>query len=120
MLYEIDMRLRPSGRAGPVASSLVSFADYQANEAWTWEHMALTRARVMSASPEFRERIERIIRDVLTRRRDPATTANDVADMRRAIAQEKGESDHLGPQIRRRRHGRYRLHRAISPARARP
>ncbi|MEZ0034393.1 glutamine synthetase adenylyltransferase [Bradyrhizobium japonicum] len=94
VLYEIDMRLRPSGRAGPVASSLVSFADYQANEAWTWEHMALTRARVVSASDQFRERIERIIRDVLIRRRDRATIANDVADMRRAIAQEKGESDH--------------------------
>jgi glutamate-ammonia-ligase adenylyltransferase len=93
VLYEIDMRLRPSGRAGPVASSLVSFADYQANEAWTWEHMALTRARVVSASPAFRERIEGVIREVLTRRRDPAVTATDVADMRRAIAQEKGESD---------------------------
>jgi glutamate-ammonia-ligase adenylyltransferase len=94
VLYEIDMRLRPSGRAGPVASSLASFADYQANEAWTWEHMALTRARVVSASPEFREQIERVIRDVLTRRRDGTIIANDVADMRRAIAQEKGESDH--------------------------
>jgi [glutamine synthetase] adenylyltransferase / [glutamine synthetase]-adenylyl-L-tyrosine phosphorylase len=76
-----------------VASSLVSFADYQANEAWTWEHMALTRARVVSASPEFRERIEGIIREVLTRRRDPLVIATDVADMRRAIAQEKGETD---------------------------
>ncbi len=94
VLYEIDMRLRPSGRAGPVASSLVSFADYQANEAWTWEHMALTRARVVSASPEFTARIESIIREVLTRRRDPSVTANDVADMRRAIAQEKGETDY--------------------------
>jgi [glutamine synthetase] adenylyltransferase / [glutamine synthetase]-adenylyl-L-tyrosine phosphorylase len=55
--------------------------------------MALTRARVVSASPEFRERIERVIRDVLTRRRDPGIIANDVADMRRAIAQEKGEAD---------------------------
>jgi glutamate-ammonia-ligase adenylyltransferase len=94
VLYEIDMRLRPSGRAGPVASSLVSFADYQANEAWTWEHMALTRARVVSASPEFTARIESIVREVLTRRRDPSVTANDVADMRRAIAQEKGETDY--------------------------
>jgi len=94
VLYEIDMRLRPSGRAGPVASSLVSFADYQTNEAWTWEHMALTRARVVSASPEFSERIERIIRAVLTRRRDPLVVATDVADMRRAIAQEKGETDY--------------------------
>ena len=58
VLYDVDMRLRPSGRAGPVASRLDSFADYQDHEAWTWEHMALTRARVISASPEFRERIE--------------------------------------------------------------
>jgi glutamate-ammonia-ligase adenylyltransferase len=94
VLYEIDMRLRPSGRAGPVASSLVSFADYQAHEAWTWEHMALTRARVVSASPQFRARIEAVIREVLTRRRDAAVVANDVADMRRAIAQEKGETDY--------------------------
>jgi glutamate-ammonia-ligase adenylyltransferase len=93
VLYEIDMRLRPSGRAGPVASSIASFADYQAHEAWTWEHMALTRARVVSASAEFRTRIESIIREVLTRRRDPIAIANDVADMRRAIAQEKGETD---------------------------
>jgi [glutamine synthetase] adenylyltransferase / [glutamine synthetase]-adenylyl-L-tyrosine phosphorylase len=94
VLYEIDMRLRPSGRAGPVASSISSFADYQAHEAWTWEHMALTRARVVSASAEFRERIESVIREVLTRRRDPIAIANDVADMRRAIAQEKGETDY--------------------------
>src|ERR1700680_99012 len=66
-LYEIDMRLRPSGRAGPVASHVDSFAEYQDREAWTWEHMALTRARVISASPDFRKRIEEIIRQVLTR-----------------------------------------------------
>lgn len=93
VLYEIDMRLRPSGRAGPLASRLDSFADYQEREAWTWEHMALTRARVISASPELRKRIEGIIRGVLTRPRDAAATAADVADMRRAIAQEKGEND---------------------------
>jgi glutamate-ammonia-ligase adenylyltransferase len=93
VLYEIDMRLRPSGRAGPVASHISSFADYQENEAWTWEHMALTRARVVSASPAFRDKIEGVIRQVLTRRRDRATVANDVAEMRRAIALEKGEDD---------------------------
>ncbi|VIO71596.1 Bifunctional glutamine synthetase adenylyltransferase/adenylyl-removing enzyme [Bradyrhizobium ivorense] len=93
VLYEVDMRLRPSGRAGPVASRIDAFADYQEREAWTWEHMALTRARVISASPEFRERIEAIIRGVLTRPRDAASTAADVADMRRAIALEKGEDD---------------------------
>jgi [glutamine synthetase] adenylyltransferase / [glutamine synthetase]-adenylyl-L-tyrosine phosphorylase len=93
VLYEIDMRLRPSGRAGPLASHITSFADYQENEAWTWEHMALTRARVISASPEFRARIEQVIRSALTRSRDSASVAHDVADMRRAIAQEKGEGD---------------------------
>jgi glutamate-ammonia-ligase adenylyltransferase len=93
VLYDVDMRLRPSGRAGPLASRIDSFADYQEREAWTWEHMALTRARVISASPAFRRKIEDIIHSVLTRPRDAASTAGDVADMRRAIAQEKGEDD---------------------------
>jgi glutamate-ammonia-ligase adenylyltransferase len=93
VLYEIDMRLRPSGRAGPVASHVNAFAEYQDKEAWTWEHMALTRARVISASPEFRDKIETIIRRVLTRPRDAAGVAIDVADMRRAIALEKGEDE---------------------------
>jgi [glutamine synthetase] adenylyltransferase / [glutamine synthetase]-adenylyl-L-tyrosine phosphorylase len=93
VLYDIDMRLRPSGRAGPLASHIDSFAQYQENEAWTWEHMALTRARVISASPAFRARIEGVIRDALIRPRDVAAIAHDVADMRRAIAQEKGEDD---------------------------
>ena len=87
------MRLRPSGRAGPVASHVDSFAEYQDREAWTWEHMALTRARVISASPSFRAKIETIIRQVLTRPRDAASVAGEVADMRRAIALEKGEND---------------------------
>jgi glutamate-ammonia-ligase adenylyltransferase len=93
VLYDVDMRLRPSGRAGPVASHVDAFAEYQQHEAWTWEHMALTRARVISGSGEFRHHIEAIIRQVLTRPRDPAAVAADVADMRRAIAQEKGENE---------------------------
>jgi [glutamine synthetase] adenylyltransferase / [glutamine synthetase]-adenylyl-L-tyrosine phosphorylase len=93
VLYEVDMRLRPSGRAGPVASHIQSFAEYQDREAWTWEHMALTRARVISSSPAFRGKIERIIRAVLTRPRDAAGVAADVAEMRRAITLEKGEDD---------------------------
>lgn len=93
VLYDVDMRLRPSGRAGPVASHIKSFAEYQDREAWTWEHLALTRARVISASPEFRGRIEQIIRDVLTRPRDAVGVASDVVDMRRAVALEKGEDD---------------------------
>ncbi len=93
VLYEIDMRLRPSGRAGPVASHVDAFAEYQDKEAWTWEHMALTRARVISASPAFRDKIAGVIRRVMTRPRDAASVAIDVADMRRAIALEKGESE---------------------------
>src|SRR6266481_1889745 len=93
VLYDIDMRLRPSGRAGPLASHINSFAEYQEREAWTWEHMALTRARVISASPGFRSSIEEIIRGVLTRPRDAAVVAGDVSEMRRAIALEKGEDD---------------------------
>lgn len=92
-LYDIDMRLRPSGRAGPLASRIDAFASYQETEAWTWEHMALTRARVISSSPAFRARIERVVRDVLQRPRDVAITRSDVAEMRRAIATEKGEDD---------------------------
>ena len=65
VLYDIDMRLRPSGRAGPVASRIDAFAEYQERDAWSWEHMALTRARVISASPAFRYRIETIIRNIL-------------------------------------------------------
>ena len=90
-LYQVDMRLRPSGRSGPVATSLDAFASYQDTEAWTWEHMALTRARVVSGPPAFAARVEEVIRDVLCRKRDPAAIAGDVVEMRQAIAKEKGE-----------------------------
>ena len=85
------MRLRPSGRSGPVATSLDAFASYQDTEAWTWEHMALTRARVVSGPPAFAARVEEVIRAVLCRKRDPAAVAADVVEMRQAIAKEKGE-----------------------------
>src|SRR5208337_2787379 len=57
-LYQVDMRLRPSGRSGPLATHIDSFIFYQEREAWTWEHMALTRARVVSGSPAFAARVE--------------------------------------------------------------
>ena len=93
VLYDVDMRLRPSGRSGPVATRLDAFENYQEHEAWTWEHMALTRARVISGPPEFADEIETIIRNVLMRDRERELTANDVVEMRRAIADEKGEND---------------------------
>lgn len=93
VLYQVDMRLRPSGRAGPVATRIVSFVDYQETEAWTWEHLALTRARVVSASPAFRQRIEAAIGAVLGSARHAELIAGDVVEMRQAIAVEKGDKD---------------------------
>jgi glutamate-ammonia-ligase adenylyltransferase len=92
-LYAVDMRLRPSGKAGPVATSLPSFIRYQHDEAWTWEHMALTRARVISGPPALRGAIERTIAQVLGKPRDRATIAADVREMRARIEREKGSQD---------------------------
>jgi glutamate-ammonia-ligase adenylyltransferase len=92
-LYDVDMRLRPSGRAGPLAVQIEGFTGYQEREAWTWEHMALTRARVVSAPAEFAARVEAVIRDILRRPRDAALIAGDVVEMRAAIAAEKGDAD---------------------------
>ena len=92
-LYHVDMRLRPSGRSGPVATKIDSFRDYQTNEAWTWEHMALTRARIVSATPGFAEDVEGVIRNVLARQRDERTIAGDAYEMRMAIASERGEDN---------------------------
>ncbi|HKA77323.1 MAG TPA: bifunctional [glutamine synthetase] adenylyltransferase/[glutamine synthetase]-adenylyl-L-tyrosine phosphorylase, partial [Pseudolabrys sp.] len=92
-LYQVDMRLRPSGRAGPLATRLDGFAAYQETEAWTWEHMALTRARVVSSSPAFKQRVESVVREVLRRPRDAQLTAGDVVEMRAALAKEKGDGD---------------------------
>jgi glutamate-ammonia-ligase adenylyltransferase len=91
-LYEVDMRLRPSGNAGPVATGIDAFEKYQAESAWTWEHMALTRARVVAGPIELRGRIEHIIRDTLTAPRDGDKVRSDVADMRRRIEEHHGVS----------------------------
>jgi glutamate-ammonia-ligase adenylyltransferase len=86
-LYEVDMRLRPSGRAGPLANSLDGFSAYHAQSAWTWEHLALTRARVIHGPPALAAELERIIKNTLCRPRDPAALVRDVADMRDRIAE---------------------------------
>ncbi len=93
LLYPVDMRLRPSGRAGPLATQIGSFESYQQNEAWTWEHMALTRARVVSAPPAFAARVESVIRDILCRPRNAELVAGDLVEMRQAIAKDKGDQD---------------------------
>jgi glutamate-ammonia-ligase adenylyltransferase len=87
-LYEVDMRLRPSGNAGPIASSLDSFVTYHQEQAWTWEHMALTRARVIAGPESLCRRIDAVIRETLVRRRDPDRLVADVADMRQRIDRE--------------------------------
>jgi len=92
-LYAVDMRLRPSGKAGPVAVRLEGFLSYQRNEAWTWEHLALTRARPIAGPPGLREHLRQIIREVLTTPRDRGKAATDVREMRAMIEKEKGTSD---------------------------
>jgi glutamate-ammonia-ligase adenylyltransferase len=92
-LYDVDLRLRPSGRSGPVATSIASFVNYQTTEAWTWEHMALTRARVVSSSKGFRRKVEAAIGKALGVDRDPGIIARDVLEMRQAIADERGDSE---------------------------
>jgi glutamate-ammonia-ligase adenylyltransferase len=98
-LYEIDMRLRPSGGAGPIAIKLDAYAEYQRKEAWTWEHMALTRARVVCGMEDSKEeaaliqQIERLRREILSLPRDPKKLLADVATMRRRMAEHRKATD---------------------------
>ncbi|HEY1604087.1 MAG TPA: bifunctional [glutamate--ammonia ligase]-adenylyl-L-tyrosine phosphorylase/[glutamate--ammonia-ligase] adenylyltransferase [Allosphingosinicella sp.] len=88
-LYQVDTRLRPSGVDGMLAVSVESFARYQSEHAWTWEHMALLRARPVYGSAEGRAALERIVRETLARPRDRAKLVADAVRMRRDIALHK-------------------------------
>lgn len=88
-LYEVDTRLRPQGNQGPLAVSLKSFARYQAEQAWTWEHMALARARPLYGPAAACEELSETIRAILTRPRDPAALKADVLKMRAEMAAHK-------------------------------
>jgi glutamate-ammonia-ligase adenylyltransferase len=82
-MYALDMRLRPSGNKGPLAVSLSAFERYHASgDAWTWERMALTRARVVAGSPALRGRVKAVIRQALCRPRDAAQVRADAVAMR--------------------------------------
>ncbi|WP_437882618.1 bifunctional [glutamate--ammonia ligase]-adenylyl-L-tyrosine phosphorylase/[glutamate--ammonia-ligase] adenylyltransferase [Pseudomonas sp. LRF_L74] len=81
-LYEVDMRLRPSGAAGLLVSSLGAFERYQQQEAWTWEHQALVRARVLVGCPQVGEGVERVRAAVLGRERDLHGLRREVGEMR--------------------------------------
>ena len=87
--YEVDMRLRPSGKAGPLATEVASFIKYQNEAAWTWEHMALTRARAIGGSDKLRARINSAIDEVVHKSRDLAVLRKDVADMNERLHQAK-------------------------------
>jgi glutamate-ammonia-ligase adenylyltransferase len=89
-LYDVDLRLRPSGNKGPVATHLDSFRSYHRESAWTWERLALTRARVVAGDPDLVGEIFQAVRDALCSRRDSATARADILDMRRRLLAEFG------------------------------
>jgi glutamate-ammonia-ligase adenylyltransferase len=92
-LYDVDLRLRPQGGKGPVASQFDGFLAYQASEAELWEHMALTRARVIAGDPAFGVEVSNAVRRIVAASRDPQEVASAVRSMRALIAQEKGDQD---------------------------
>lgn len=86
--YKVDMRLRPSGKAGLLVGHVEAFADYQMHEAWTWEHQAIVRARPVVGDPLLAERFEEIRRQVLCRPRDPQRLRQEISDMRSRLRSE--------------------------------
>ena len=88
-LYEVDLRLRPSGRSGPVATSLAGFEAYQRYEAWIWEHLALTRGRPITGSLEFCQQVEDLRRNILDEKADLFAVMTGVHEMRVRLAESK-------------------------------
>jgi glutamate-ammonia-ligase adenylyltransferase len=89
-LYEVDMRLRPSGNSGLLVASLAAFEKYQMNEAWTWEHQALVRARVVAGSESLAQSFEMVRQTVLCREPDMEVLRNDVREMRQKMRDQLG------------------------------
>jgi glutamate-ammonia-ligase adenylyltransferase len=88
ILYDADMRLRPSGDSGMLVSHVNGFEAYQREDAWTWEHQALIRARFICGDPALKDRFDAIRRETLTRPRDPDRLKQEVADMRARLRRE--------------------------------
>jgi glutamate-ammonia-ligase adenylyltransferase len=88
VLYQVDTRLRPSGNAGLLVTSLEAFEDYQRREAWTWEHQALLRARAVAGDAPLRERFQAVRAGILTAPRDSEALRRDVAHMRQRMRRE--------------------------------
>ncbi|MDL2351675.1 MAG: bifunctional [glutamine synthetase] adenylyltransferase/[glutamine synthetase]-adenylyl-L-tyrosine phosphorylase [Pseudomonadota bacterium] len=100
-LYEVDTRLRPSGAQGPIAVTFDSFARYQNESAWTWEHMALTRARTLYGPEQARDELDAIIAQVLSAPRDVAKLRADVLHMRGEMAEHKPPTSALDVKLQR-------------------
>lgn len=96
ILYEVDMRLRPSGNSGLLVASLQSFERYQQKDAWTWEHQALVRARVVAGCPQLAKKYEAVRAEVLGRERDIEKLRHDVVDMRnKMMVLDKSNAEHF-------------------------
>lgn len=93
VLYDVDMRLRPSGESGLLVSSLNAFEHYQRHEAWTWESQALVRSRAVYGEPELRQRFEQIRTAVLAMPRDQSKLKQDVREMREKMYQHLANKD---------------------------
>ena len=93
VLYEVDMRLRPSGASGMLVSSMTAFTEYQHNDAWTWEHQALVRARVVAGDALIAGRFAAVRCEVLCRRRDVMVLRREVREMRERMRAEMGQRD---------------------------
>jgi [glutamine synthetase] adenylyltransferase / [glutamine synthetase]-adenylyl-L-tyrosine phosphorylase len=98
-LYEVDTRLRPEGAKGMLVVSLDAFERYQREEAWTWEHMALCRARPVFGSAAVRDRSKQLIESILRAPRDAGTVANDAATMRSEIERHKPAQSRLDVKL---------------------
>ena len=99
-LYEVDFRLRPSGNAGPLATRLAAFRKYQEKDAWTWERMALTRARTLAGDGEMQNVVMEMIAELLSRDTDPASVTEDVVAMRGRIGRDKPARGALDLKLR--------------------
>lgn len=102
-LYDVDMRLRPSGNSGLLVTSVNGFLKYQQESAWTWEHQALVRARVVAGDEELASRFSAIRHDILAQARDEQKLKSDVIEMRRKMR------DQLGSNARQQAEGRFHL-----------
>lgn len=100
-LYEVDTRLRPQGNQGPLAVSCEAFGKYQREAAWTWEHMALARARVLYGSPAAGAQLEAVLAEVLHARRDKDALREAVLSMRAEMARHKPQSGPVDAKLAR-------------------